>query len=583
MKCDICVFGCELSEKSYGRCGNYYFDGSEIKERFPDRYLTCCPISIETMPMLHYYPQGRFFQVTTFGCNLNCKGCVAKIIAKGIAGNEDFLYHFSPKEIVQKAMEEKCLGITFLINDPIASFYTFLALAREAKKHNLKIGCASNALFTQTAFAKLLPYLDFINFGVKAYSNLAEKKAVFSNILSAYEKGVHVEIAVIHSKGSEASLKETACEIANLSKSIPLQLMRFIPLEDSLPQFEPSIYESEKFVEELKSILDFVYLFNSPGTDLLNTACKECGNLLYKRDFYGPMGAKVRSVSLDLSKCDNCSKNIVGANLPNEEIFSESGFSGGYPFTRALDMMEAIAIALQETKHSKMIKLWQTMLKIENFKDFHEQLQDVEAYLKLIEKFGILLDRGKEAQDLTKYFRAKLDLIAEKIPPKSERKKVLYCMGQPNFVLKSERLENKLVELAGGISLNKTIAEKKSRPGFLILDKELESLNPDFIFISGFLADDLSAIYNKLEKSNLQIKAKKNQNIFLVPKVWDFGSPRIILGIMFIAQKLYPHIFDFDMLKGAQEFYKKFYKQDYNPDIVNRSFSKPDAKWCWEE
>ncbi len=65
-----------------------------------------------------------------------------------------------PEKVVEKALREECRGIVFCINDPTVSFFTFLALAKLARKNSLKVGFSTNGYFTRNALEKLIPYTD---------------------------------------------------------------------------------------------------------------------------------------------------------------------------------------------------------------------------------------------------------------------------------------------------------------------------------------------------------------------------------------------------------------------------------------
>lgn len=82
MNCSICELRCRISEGRTGVCGLYELKENQIVERFADRYLVACPISIETMPILHFHPGAKFFQISTTGCNFNCPGCISTVLVR---------------------------------------------------------------------------------------------------------------------------------------------------------------------------------------------------------------------------------------------------------------------------------------------------------------------------------------------------------------------------------------------------------------------------------------------------------------------------------------------------------------------
>ena len=108
MKCEICERGCIISQNGTGVCGLYENNGKEIVEKFPNKYLIACPISIETMPMLHFYPGQKFLQISTVGCNFNCPGCVSTVIVKEMDSKSKALRELTPEEVVNEAKKNNC-------------------------------------------------------------------------------------------------------------------------------------------------------------------------------------------------------------------------------------------------------------------------------------------------------------------------------------------------------------------------------------------------------------------------------------------------------------------------------------------
>ncbi|MDG6256874.1 MAG: hypothetical protein QCH35_04665 [Methanomicrobiaceae archaeon] len=95
MKCPVCEIGCDIAEGRSGRCRMYANRDGEIVERFPESYLTMLPITIETMPVVHFAPKNKFFQVSTVGCTFTCPGCISETLtvhADAVAGNAGRLH-----------------------------------------------------------------------------------------------------------------------------------------------------------------------------------------------------------------------------------------------------------------------------------------------------------------------------------------------------------------------------------------------------------------------------------------------------------------------------------------------------------
>jgi len=584
MICPICERRCHVEEKGIGMCGRYECQDHAMIERFPNAYLVVAPISAETMPVLHFHPRAKFLQISTTGCNFDCLGCISTVVAKEMDVQSPALKKLSPMQIINKALEQACDGIVFLMNDPLASFYTFLEICTLAKKHGLLTGCSTNGYFTQKSLALLSPYLDFVNIGLKGLCNnvyrscgASSYKPVLRNIELFHHQGVHVEVACIHKTDNEEELLKIAQTLANISKEIPLQIMRFIPIEDASITLEPSILASETLYKKLLSHLDYVYLFNSPGTESLNTHCPKCGALIFERDFYGPMGAKLRAIHPNYHKhtCPNCHHILPIKGEPAEKIFNEDGFEGGYPLTRALEIVEGTLATLGVKKQKDVTACWEKLLQNDGLRRLHVNIQNFDDYAKTIEYLANLTHKEPLAQKLLAYMREKIAIITQELPKIDVKPRVYYVMGKPLFALEEERLENQLVEMAGGISVNKGL-DLQGRPGKKISVEMLNALNPDIIFISSFLDCPLDEFYMYCEKQGIVVEALKQKRIYthLAP-CFDFGSPRWILGLMHIANMLHPTLYHFDVLEEAKVFYRLFYESAFSLPTLNRSFAKP--------
>jgi pyruvate-formate lyase-activating enzyme len=575
MRCDICEIGCEIERGGFGRCKMYINENNKIVERFPDRYLAVFPISIETMPMLHLYPNGKFLQICTVGCNFKCGGCISEILINQVGAASGILKEMKPEQIIKRAIAEDCKGIAFCMNDPIVSYYTFKDLAAVAKDNSLLVGCSTNAYFTEVSLKALMPYLDFVNIGIKGYSDAMYKlcgaqssKPVLRNLKLLYDNNVHVEVAAMYRKGFEVEVMNTAEYISSISKDIPFQIMRFIPFGEANIELEPTIRESEILCDEVKKYLNYVYLFNSPGTNYLNTICPKCGKVIFKRDFFGPMGSRIIENKFE-GVCE-CGYKIPFMGTISDERFDEPGFFGGYRYTRALEMIHAILVTLRVDGEETVGEIWFDVIRTDYLGELHEKVQRIDSYLGIVKYLAERTGKEREKSEFIDYIKEKIDFFTLKVK-NAERPGVYYSMGYPLFALNAGRLENNLVEAAGGISVNKLI-KKEGKPGINISKDEFIGLNPEVIFISGFLSCPVSDFHEYCMKNGLNVDAVKNKRIYRLYPGWDFGNPRWVLGLMYIANKVHPEIFNFNMEKEAEEFYRRFYGAKFSSIKENRSF-----------
>ncbi|MCD4675258.1 MAG: ABC transporter substrate-binding protein, partial [Desulfobacula sp.] len=203
-------------------------------------------------------------------------------------------------------------------------------------------------------------------------------------------------------------------------------------------------------------------------------------------------------------------------------------------------------------------------------KEFHDIVQLPGAYGDIIDRLAQKTGSVETGNRLKNYINEKLGFIKSKTK-NVNRPLVYYAMGYPLFALNAERFETNLIEAAGGTCLNKRL-DRKGKPGVTITREEFMTLNPDIIFISGFLSCPASDFYDYCITHDLLVDAVKNNRIYDHFPLWDFGSPRWVLGLMFIANKLHPEIFDYNMENEADRFYTTFFNKSFDAEKANRSF-----------
>ncbi len=575
MKCNICEIGCTLKEGETGRCGMYHLNGAAIEELYPDRYLTVFPINIETMPTLHYNPRGKFLQISTIGCNFRCGGCVSESLTAGMSLMSGGLHEMTPVQVVEKAMEENCIGIVFCVNDPIVSLNTFIKVATIAQERGLHTGCSTNGFFTEESLDRLIPFLSFINIGFKGFTDEAYRACgapgialVLRNMSTLHKRGIHVEAAVMYTKGRENEVHDLAEHIASISKDIPYQIMRFVPFGDAAMEDEPSMHEAEILCDKIRETLPFTYLFNSPGTDRLNTICPECGSAIVEREFFGAMGARVL-IWRDKGICD-CGYQLPFKGNFYKESFHEHGFFGGYRTTRALEIIHSIITSLNPVKNDLVYSTWSEIMKNDFLHEFHKNMQDPYKYKELIKFFAGKTETEDRGKELIAYMENIL-VKFEKNSSTGSKPRVYYAMGYPLFAINAERIESNLVTIAGGYCVNKDLT-RQGKPGVTITASEFADFNADYIFISGFFSCPLSDFYRYCSQHNLTCPALENNRVYAIPPLWDFGSLRWILGLTYIAGILFPEKYPEAVEEEAERFYRLFYNVSYKSIKPNRSF-----------
>lgn len=552
-----------------------------MNDRFPDAYLIEYPVNIETVPFLHFFPREKFLQVSTIGCNFSCPGCVSEILTRNVAEFAPSLMKKTPDMVVKRALSENCRGIVFSLNEPAVSFSTFRGLAGRAREAGLLVGCATNGYFTHAALQSLAPFLDAAAVGIKGCTRAAYEACgapspdpVFRNISTLVDSGIHVEVTVVHTAGSEEEVIETCRRVSLLSPDIPVQVMRFIAFGPADLSLEPAISVSEKLCDRLNEHSRYVYLFNSPGSAYLSTRCPDCGSVVVSRELFGPMGARI--IGHDVDWVCRCGFHIPYTGNCAAIPYQEEGMMGGYRPTRALEIIKAIADCLGIRDEQTCTRVWVDFVSHNYIDTVHKKVQDIDHYYEIINHIAELTGSEENGAALIRFLREKTAEISRRV--RGLRKpRVLYVMGTPLFVLNENRFENSLVKVAGGEPLNRDLP-RTGKPGIMMSPENIIRMDPEVIVISGFLSSPVEDSYNVCRNLGIDVPAVRNNRIIGMPPSWDFGNPRFVLGLAYLATALHPGEVQIDVSAEAEEFYQRWYKIPYKDAKPNRSFFRPSSE-----
>jgi pyruvate-formate lyase-activating enzyme len=585
MQCNICEVRCEIDEYSRGICGTYVCTGGNIVQYPGMGYLGAYPISIEAVPLFHYYPSSKFLQIFSTGCNFQCSGCVSRMLASSKPLNRLSL---NPSDVVERALRQECLGIVSTLNEPVANYYLFRDLAVKAKGKGLLVGCSTNCYFTTGTIKELGQFVDFMQVGIKGYSDRSYRTCgvpssapVFRNISQLFNMGVHVEASVVYSKGNEKEIIQVAKAISDISPTIPIQVMRFLPFGYAPIKLEPSVGEAEKLCVTLRRHVDYVYLLNSPGTEFLHTYCPKCGNLLMEREYREPMGSRL--INSWMSNTCNCGNDILVKRTTATESCIGIDLVDCDRINQAFRMVHAVlsCLGIMDDKltdlwgDNKLMDIWREISDAKTLIRINNMVRQPYSYLEFIEFIAEKANVKKKGKELVSFINTRLKIV-ENLAAENGSYNVYYCMGSPLFALSAGRMENNLVTFSGGISINKQLI-KRGKPGVNVSSGFINKYNPEVIFISSLLSRPLDEFYSLCQQYSIYANALKKQQVYEVPPAWDFGSPRWILGLMYIADKLHPGKLELDLLNEADEFYMQFYGMRFKEAIPNRSFHRPSS------
>jgi len=544
MRCSICENRCVIPPGGTGRCRMYTNEGGAIVERFPDHYIVAMPISIETMPMCHYHPRETFLQASGIGCTFSCGGCISETVAHHAEAVSGALKHIPPDALVRRAREEGCRGIAFCLNDPTAMHQTFLRVARAAHDAGLLVGCATNGYYTEESLRDLTPAIDFANIGLKGVSDACYRacgavsaEPTFRTVRALHEAGVHVEVSAVYVRGREDEVVSAAERVAATDAGIPFQIMRFMPFSGGEEERAPAACEAEDLAETVSSILENVYLFNTPGTSRLSTRCPACGRILIRRAFNGPMGARNEWVHPG-ERCA-CGARVPVSGRITAEWRPEARYAGGYRPTRGLELIRGMLAAAGVTDRAAQGRVLAAELASGGLSTLHERIATPRGFCSALRSYAAAGGRPDEGERLASDLLAIVSGIRDKTVGMG-RPRVYVALGHPLVPLFADKPEISLISSAGGYPVNRNLgrSDRDARP---VTAREIEALRPEVVFYQEVAPVDTETFARACLDAGVLTEAVRRGAVYRLPAGKKTGCLGWAASIAAVAGILHPN------------------------------------------
>lgn len=345
IRCTACQRYCQIDSGKVGFCLARKNFGSKL---YSLNYGLSSGIQIdpiEKKPLYHFHPGTEVLSVGSFGCNFRCRQCLNWHCSWGrkpteklrtesqktINDNDKEKDFISPEELVDLAIEKKCVGIAFTYNEPVIWPEYVYDTAKLAKSKSLYTVFVSNGSWSTQALDYYGPYLDAANidfkgWGEKVYASQgAFWGELLDNLILAFNKyHLHLELTTLLIPGindKEEDLKKIANFIfKNLGPKTPWHLSRFSPERVASRKFSkipPTSLELMKKAYKIgkASGLSFVYLWAPPTSwegevfSIGELICPSCQKVLIKRDYWQPeiVGVKKKK---NRGVCQFCGEDL---------------------------------------------------------------------------------------------------------------------------------------------------------------------------------------------------------------------------------------------------------------------------------
>jgi pyruvate-formate lyase-activating enzyme len=530
----------------------YRNEQGTITENYPDAYLNIYPVSSESIPMLHFYPNSIFLLISTIGCNFACEGCISEFQTTRPGTLQKVLTPHTPEEILAIAREGTCRGITFCLNEPAVSLPSFLRVARAAKNEGLLVGCSSNGYMTHEALQSLIPYLDFANIGLKGstnerYRECGAKSAdpVFRNVRTLHEAGVAVEVSAMYISGREREVIGAAERIREIAPSIPFQVMRFVGTHENLKGLEPDREQGEGLCAELRQVLDHVYLFNTPATTELDSRCPACGATIVHRVFFGPMAARVLSCRPE----GICSCGYRFPCRGEIEPIPEAGprVLGGYRSIMGAQSIAKLLRILGVTDDREIDRICNVVIANGYLRSLQEQKDSIETFVSMVHYIAALGMQEEQGKRITGFVKSIInDVEAKAVGADKPRVYTVFC--HPLFPAYAAKFVNTTVEMVGGRSLNKEQDFRESVNAEYTVEA-LNLLDPEVILVTGHFIPPIDEFLGTCRELGITCRAISERKVYIMDSTYATGILGWVIGLMDVANLLHPEIFRYSLAK----------------------------------
>jgi len=163
-----------------------------------------------------------------------------------------------------------------------------------------------------------------------------------------------------------------------------------------------------------------------------------------------------------------------------------------------------------------------------------------------------------QAQAWVHYFEAVIERIGYQVSdvPEEDRLNVLFTGTEPLRVASGEMFQSYIIDAAGGNSVTTNLVGYWNNVNM----EQVVIWDPVVIIVPPYGGASVEAITDSPEWQILD--AVKEGRVYRMPKLvapWDTPSPDAVLGIIWMAQQLYPEQVDLDCATEAEYFYQTFF------------------------
>lgn len=318
VECLLCPHHCMIPASSTGICGIRFNNGGVLTPLAYGYYPAVHMDPVEKKPLNHFMPGSDILSLGSVGCNLRCLHCQNWSLARSRMEKASHGI-LEIKDLVREAGKNGSIGVAFTYNEPTINFEYLLQASKALKEKGLKVVLVTNGYLEDAPWKELMEYVDGANIDVKGFTDDFYRDItggrldpVLRNVRTAFEMGVHVEIAYLVIPGRNDDGDQTERFIhwvkKDLSPELPIHFNRFHP-DHQMMDVPATPAESLMSIRDLarERGIKHVFIGNLAASGVNDTECPSCGKVVIKRDgFFGP------KVHLKDGRCPWCGHGLKG-------------------------------------------------------------------------------------------------------------------------------------------------------------------------------------------------------------------------------------------------------------------------------
>jgi pyruvate formate lyase activating enzyme len=319
LQCQLCAHFCRIEEGARGQCGVRENRGGKLSSLSHDKVAALNLDPVEKKPLFHFLPGTKTLSLGTQGCNLACAFCQNASLSqpprqgKTLTGEK-----IPPREIVRMAQTSGAASIAYTYSEPTIFFELMLETAILAKEAGLANIMVSNGFQSPQCLDALGGLIQAVNIDIKSFRDdfyrdicAARLGPVLKNLSHMKKLGWHIEVTTLiipELNDSDGELSDIARFVHDeLGKDTPWHVSRFHPCHQMHEHASTPLDTLKRAYDIGRSAgLCHVFVGNVPGSDLENTICPGCGQMVVERN-----GFTILRNRLHQGLCPGCGQVII--------------------------------------------------------------------------------------------------------------------------------------------------------------------------------------------------------------------------------------------------------------------------------